>query len=188
MIDFEHQYTSCENVEDNWEAYFANFKYPLYWISIFVLLFSCISIILTLKSIIIKTKRFISNSLEKSKELNIPPLNKIYLNIGEFHHYISWWIIPQTIADVSNIISAVYICFYTINEKDFFMGLGALFSVFSLSKHLEPFPKFYLVISISQRAFMNFLSFASSVFPFFLGYALLGTILFGHYSDYVSQN
>lgn len=184
VIDFEHIYKTCENVEDNWEAYKAHMRYPLFWTSIFLLLLSILSILLTIKSILVGLKWFITNSIEKLKDIPINPIKKVIFNLGELHHYFSMWIITQTIADVSNIISSVFILFYTINERDFFMGLGALFTVLSLSKHLEPFPKYYLLVNISKRAFMNFLSFGASVLPFFLGYALLGTILFGHYSDF----
>eukprot|EP01062_Namystynia_karyoxenos_P069607 TRINITY_DN65069_c0_g1_i1.p1 TRINITY_DN65069_c0_g1~~TRINITY_DN65069_c0_g1_i1.p1 ORF type:complete len:828 (+),score=243.64 TRINITY_DN65069_c0_g1_i1:85-2484(+) len=53
--------------------------------------------------------------------------------------------------------------------------------------HLGAWPKFYLLIQTLQRGAPNALRFFAGCFPIFLGYAILGTILFGSYADRFSS-
>ncbi len=69
----------------------------------------------------------------------------------------------------------------------FFTGVGSLLAYVGLIGHLRYYAKFYTLIQAVRTAIPNITRFVVGIFPIYIGYALAGTLWFGHYAPFVSQ-
>lgn len=110
----------------------------------------------------------------------------VIIHFYELPSIFSTWVIITFISDISNIISSV-LCMLQIGfsmEISFFMGLSALFAYFNIIRYLQFAPKFYVLLNALQKGFPAVIRFCISALPLFFGFAIMGTLLFGDYSDY----
>ncbi|KAJ3440743.1 mucolipin [Anaeramoeba flamelloides] len=105
-----------------------------------------------------------------------------------FYHFWNIWQIPTCIL---LILSQVI---YFVREMgsnaipeylvSFFLGLSAFFAWCSLIGYFQWYPKYYSLINVLSRSLPKVLRYIFGSLPLFFGYAFLGTIFFGSYSEY----
>jgi hypothetical protein len=88
---------------------------------------------------------------------------------------------------LGNILSIIYSIQFVSSNNDVYadddyrlvMGSAVALYWFSLAQFLEYFPRFYLLIWTLKTGIPRVMQFFTGIAPFFVGYALLGMILFG---------
>ena len=71
----------------------------------------------------------------------------------------------------------------TLIVKSTISGIAVAMAWIVLVSHLENQPRFYLLMKTLRRGTPKALRFTAGCFPILMGYALLGTVMFGGYAD-----
>ena len=103
------------------------------------------------------------------------------------------WLVIAIVSDVLIIISKILtliICTTshsvssaTLIANTTLSGFAVMGACIVIISHLEHQPRFYLLIKTLKRGTPRAFKFVVGSFPILMGYALLGTVLFGGYSD-----
>eukprot|EP01064_Diplonema_japonicum_P011544 TRINITY_DN18955_c0_g1_i1.p1 TRINITY_DN18955_c0_g1~~TRINITY_DN18955_c0_g1_i1.p1 ORF type:complete len:634 (+),score=89.77 TRINITY_DN18955_c0_g1_i1:59-1903(+) len=103
------------------------------------------------------------------------------------------WLVTAVLTDTLIIVSRILILYInlstssiensTLVARSAISGLAILFAWVVIISHLEHQPRFYLLMKTLRRGTPRALKFVSGCFPILMGYAILGTVMFGGYSD-----
>ncbi|KAJ5072214.1 hypothetical protein M0811_09594 [Anaeramoeba ignava] len=176
------------------------FKTSIVLIGFFIIVFSALNVILTLRTVIHEyklykqTKFFYEESVKNSSksQLSSEPNNTFFRNKSEFRlAFFDFWHVFSMLSSLVNIASEIYFLLRYAggNEQssytdNIFLGIACLLTLGSMTGYFQWSPKFYFMILTLRQAIPHVLRHLLGTFPIFMGYAFMGTILFGNYSQY----
>eukprot|EP00762_Andalucia_godoyi_P003962 ANDGO_05616.mRNA.1 hypothetical protein len=190
---------------------------PVIWISVLCIITSLFSILLTVRQMVsILSIRshlpsdtvegsVVSRSMSPSPSPSPSPMPTVSSNIhfnlaalktvsfGMILGLLNLWTIVHVISAVMSIVSSgmlIATTLYKYADEEtvaFFVGFDALFSWVNLCRYFEYSPKFYLLILTVRRGMPNVVRFIIGTAPIFIGYTVLGTVLFGPYTRFFAD-
>eukprot|EP00762_Andalucia_godoyi_P002995 ANDGO_04210.mRNA.1 hypothetical protein len=151
----------------------AMIRVPSFWLAVTTILLSLMSVFLSLR-------RFL-HVLYVKKSFPFARW-RLVLNL------VDYWTVYATFTAMFSVVSAVvYVeaIGYAFKEDltiAWMMGMSSLLQWVNMVRYFEFSPKLYLLILTLRNGMPGLLRFVIGVAPIFVGYAVLGTIVFGSYS------
>ncbi|KAL0234555.1 hypothetical protein PCE1_001591 [Barthelona sp. PCE] len=188
-LESEVGFKPPENVDWRWGITFFPLRFTT---DALIILISFMSIVLGIKAIIS------GNSLHKRVKRRQEQLVFHGIFPEDFHEqakiihpfaFIDFWFIIQIIGNIFNIIGAVAdanIIIGAVTRPQFVSilnGVGGLLAWFNLTRYLEYFSKYYVLINTFKKAAPMLSKFMVSIIPVYGGYAAYGYMVFGSMSS-----
>lgn len=204
-VTFHSSFGPCTNTDKSFSSFFLRFIKPIVWVALITIALSTWSNLLTFKSIIHRLRLFQHYRRNRGRQQilqekhmslyqrasdlvsRIPLARNV--TIWDLPKFLSPWVMVTIAADIINTVAGLLIIFsHSLDPKiNFFMGLGALITYCNIIRYFQYYNKFYVLVLALRNGLPNVARFLVSSFPVFFGYALCGTILFGHYCNYFAD-
>ena len=186
IFDFERRYhfsitldisfSSCKDLSTNGKSFIKG----NYWIPTFIIIFSLINILLTIRSLIIGLKYYLNFQYKYSKESvkiereNKPPKIKSKWDIlreKEKNNIISRFNYFQAIGNIMQLLGALLSLYEgkeVIVTTKYVVGLGAALCYVNLMKYLKYYPNFQTIINTLSKSIPYLILYFIGTLPIFL--------------------
>ena len=193
-ISLDMAFSSCKDLSKNGNTFIKG----NYWIPSIIFILALINFILTMRSLIIGYKYYLTFQYKYSKEKikierenKLPKIKKKWemLREKDKKHFISRFNYLQALGNIIQILGAILSLYEgkeVIVTTKYIVGIGAALSYINLMKYLQYYPNFQTIINTLSKSIPYLILYFIGTLPIFLSFVIFAVANFPYSERFYS--